>query len=44
MRTLEALELQARFPVPSRQVWEEAAQAELKTPPLSKLTRRNLEG
>ncbi len=44
MRTLEALELQARFPVPSRQVWEETAQAELKTTPLSKLTRRNLEG
>lgn len=44
MSTLEALDLKARFPVPTRQEWEEAAQAELKDTPLAKLTRRNLEG
>lgn len=44
MSTLEALDLPARFPVPTRQEWEEAAQAELRDTPLAKLTRRNLEG
>lgn len=44
MSNTETLDMARRFPVPTLEEWEKAAQAELKDTPLAKLTRRNLEG